>query len=118
MQGKIVAVLALAALAALAGCGPQLKTKLTCVSGTAKPLSFSMFDATHGGKHVSLDLNAGDAAGVCDAMASAARQMGFQVERTEPTELIVTGTDHIIVVYVGTDRSLTVGSPVNPRFPR
>lgn len=115
MQGKIVALLGLAASAMLAGCGPEPRTKLTCVNGTSEKLFFSMFNA-HGGKHVSLDLNPGDAAGVCDQMANAARQMGFQVERTAPTELIVTGTDHVIIVYVGAKQStLTVESDVDPK---
>ena len=115
MQAKIVALLGLAVPAMLAGCGPELKTKLTCVNGTSKPLFFSMFDATHGGKHVSLDLNSGDAAAVCDQMANAARQMGFQIERPAPTELIVTGTDRLTIVYVGSEGSLTVQEPVKPK---
>jgi len=97
------------------GCfGPELKTKLVCKAGVTAEVPFSMFNA-HGGKHSSSELMPTDAAGVCDKMREAAIQIGLKVEQVSRTTLAITGTDHLIIVYIHPENSPFTSPTVEER---
>src|SRR4051812_35884042 len=98
-------------IALLGGCSPPEQTRLECVAGASDKLFFTMFNPFRRITPASGNIEPTDAAGVCDIMSDAAKRLNLQVERVNPTTLLISGTRRVDIVYIAKGGSLWGDGP-------